>query len=213
MRNCVPWLFDLKPLAKPRTWQGAMTGPDSVAVSPGQNASAGPRPRKRPRPDYRRLKIHRNYTVEEITRVLGVHRNTVREWVRQGLTTVDGDRPMLILGSELIAFEKRRRTRNRRTCAPGEFYCLRCRELRSALDGRARYQALTTTQGNLVATCSRCSASMNRRISLARLAMDRGNLAISLPQAVRHISESDQSSLNSAFRQETQSDANAQCRE
>jgi hypothetical protein len=33
-------------------------------------------------PNYRRAKIHRNYTVEEAARVLGVHRNTVRHLAR-----------------------------------------------------------------------------------------------------------------------------------
>ena len=33
-------------------------------------------------PNPRLIKIHRSYTVEEIAAVLGVHRNTVRQWIR-----------------------------------------------------------------------------------------------------------------------------------
>jgi hypothetical protein len=48
--------------------------------------------RKR-RPNYRLVKIHRCYTVEEAARLLGTHKNTVRAWVRAGLPTCDSKRP------------------------------------------------------------------------------------------------------------------------
>ncbi|MEO7863683.1 MAG: helix-turn-helix domain-containing protein, partial [Nitrospirales bacterium] len=36
-------------------------------------------------PNPRLVKIHRNYTVEEIANLFGIRRNTVREWVKRGL--------------------------------------------------------------------------------------------------------------------------------
>lgn len=36
-------------------------------------------------PNYRRIKIHRNYTVEEAALQLNVHKNTVRSWIKDGL--------------------------------------------------------------------------------------------------------------------------------
>ena len=51
-------------------------------------------------PNPRLAKIHRNYTVEEVAGLYGVHRNTVREWVRRGLPTIDDRRPMLIVGTD-----------------------------------------------------------------------------------------------------------------
>ena len=82
--------------------------------------------RKR-RPNYRLVKIHRSYTVEEVARLLGMHKNTVRAWVKAGLPTCDGKRPTLILGSDLAAYLQARRTKNKRPCKPGEIYCVRCR--------------------------------------------------------------------------------------
>ena len=60
-------------------------------------------------PNHRLVKIHRNYTVEEVASLLGVHRNTVREWVKRGLATIDRKRPMLIHGRDLAAFLQARR--------------------------------------------------------------------------------------------------------
>ena len=82
-------------------------------------------PKRRPNP--RLVKIHRSYTVEEIGRIFGLHKNTVREWVKAGLPTCDSKRPMLILGRELAAFLQARRMKNKRPCQPGEIYCVRCR--------------------------------------------------------------------------------------
>jgi hypothetical protein len=59
-------------------------------------------PKRRPNPKL--VKIHRSYTVEEIGRIYGLHKNTVREWVKAGLPTCDSKCPMLILGREPTAF-------------------------------------------------------------------------------------------------------------
>ena len=143
--------------------------------------------RKRRHPNPRLAKIHRNYTVEEVAAVFGVHRNTVREWVKRGLPTCDDQRPMLILGADLVTFLRARRMKNKRTCRPGEIYCLRCRSPRAPAGDMADYQPLTATQGNLVGMCPTCEAMMYRRVSLAQLGQVRGKLDIALPQALRHI--------------------------
>jgi len=52
-------------------------------------------------PNPRRVKIHRSYSVEEMSRLLGVHKNTVRNWLKNGLEPIDDQRPTLIRGSDL----------------------------------------------------------------------------------------------------------------
>lgn len=59
---------------------------------------------KKRHPNPRLVKIHRSYTIEEIAKLFGVHKNTVRHWMKNGLTATDDKRPMLILGRVLAAF-------------------------------------------------------------------------------------------------------------
>ena len=148
-------------------------------------------------PNPRLAKIHRNYTVEEVARLFGVHRNTVREWVKRGLPTSDDRRPMLILGADLVAFLRARRVKNKRTCQPGEMYCVRCRAPRAPAGDMADYLPVTATLGNMVGICSACEAMMYRRVSLVRIQQVRGLLDITLPQALPHIDEIAQPSVNS----------------
>jgi excisionase family DNA binding protein len=150
-------------------------------------------------PNPRLAKIHRSYTVDEIASLFGVHRNTVREWVKRGLPTSDDRRPILILGRDLVAFLQARRTKNKRTCKPGEIYCVRCRAPRAPAGDMADYEPLTAKQGNLIAICPECEATMYRRVSLAKLWQVRANLDITMPQALPHIGGSAQPSVNSDF--------------
>ena len=148
-------------------------------------------------PNPRLAKIHRNYTVDEVAHLFGIHKNTVRDWVKRGLPTSDGRRPMLILGRELVAFLTARRTKNKRTCQPGEIYCVRCRAPRAPAGDMVDYMPVTATLGNLVAICSACETMMYRRVSLAKLEQVRGILDVTMPQALEHIGESAQPTVNS----------------
>lgn len=154
------------------------------------------------RPNPRLAKVHRSYTVEEIAKLYGVHRNTVRAWIDRGLPTIDQRRPVLVLGSHLADYLRARRTAKKRPCGPGEIYCLRCREPRAPAGGVVRYHPLTPTQGNLVGLCGCCGAGLNRRVSLAKLPLVQGVLSVTLAQAGEHIDERPLPSPISDFEQD-----------
>jgi hypothetical protein len=148
-------------------------------------------------PNYRQVKVHRNYTVEEIADLFGIHKNTVREWIKVGLPVLDDKRPMLILGRELAAFLQVRRTKNKQTCQPGQMYCVRCRAPKTAAGLMADYLPDTEKIGMLKAICPDCHSMMNRRVSMANLGQIRGRLAIAFPQGLDQVSNSFQPTVNS----------------
>ena len=151
-------------------------------------------------PNPRRIKIHRTYTVEEAARLFNVHKNTVRAWIKQGLPTIDGKRPMLILGKDLFTFLQARRMKNKRPCKPGEMYCLRCRVPKPPALNMAEYQPKTESLGNLFGICPDCGTGMNRNVNPSKLDQIRGQMDITLPQGVQRIVDSEQPPVNSDFR-------------
>ena len=154
---------------------------------------------KKRHPNHRLVKIHRSYTVEEVATMFGIHKNTVRQWVKRGLATVDDKRPMLILGHVLVEFLKARRTKNKQKCKPGELYCVRCRSPKRPAGDMADYSPITDKIGNLIGICPDCEAIMNRHVSLATIELVRGNIDISFPEGLRHIIDRHNPTVNSDF--------------
>lgn len=141
-------------------------------------------------PNPRLVKIHRNYTVEEIANLFDKHRNTVRNWIKQGLPTIDDKRPILILGRDLSAFLQTRRQNSKQPCKPNQMYCLRCKAPKIPAGNMVEYEPKTETLGNLFGLCPDCETGMNRRTSLAKLVQIRGILDITMPQGLQHIVDS-----------------------
>jgi len=148
-------------------------------------------------PNPRLVKIHRSYTVEEIARLLGKHKNTVRNWVKDALATIDDKRPMLILGTDLVEFLQARRVKNKQSCKSGQLYCVRCRVPKFPAGNMADYEPVTEKFGNLTAICPDCDSIINRRVSLARIWEVSGNLDISFPKELQHIIKRTKPSVNS----------------
>lgn len=156
---------------------------------------------RRVRLDPRRAKKHHSYTIAEAARLYGVHRNTVRAWIKAGLGVVKTSGPILILGEELGQFLSRRRAARRRPCPPGALYCLRCREPKVPPPHEVAVVQVTPTSGNLKAVCPDCGAGMHRRVSLARLA-EAGFAAARVALADSHLADSPNPSVNCHFRRE-----------
>ena len=151
-------------------------------------------------PNYRLVKIHRNYTVEDIANLFGIHKNTVRRWVKAGLATSDNKRPMLILGHDLRAFLQARRVKNKQTCKPGEIYCVRCRAPKFPAADMVEYSPVTEKFGNLTAICPDCNSIMNQRVSLARIGEFCGKMDITFPKELQHIVKRAKPTVNSDLR-------------
>ena len=143
---------------------------------------------KRPNPNL--VKIHRNYTVDEVANLFSVHENTVRSWVKGGLATNDDKRPMLILGSDLKHFLQAKRKSKKRKCLPFEIYCVRCRLPQLPAENMVDYEPINCSMGRLIGLCPSCGGVINKYFNVAQLEQIQGKLDITLPKALKHINES-----------------------
>lgn len=157
---------------------------------------------KKRQPNYRHVKIHRTYSVEEIASLLGTHKNTVRTWLKVGLPTCDAKRPVLVLGADLASFLRVRCAKRKQPCKVGELYCVRCRVPKVPAGEMVEYQAETPTLGVLRGICPDCHCMINRRVSSTKLEVVCGKLSVSFTKAPCQVSNRDEPSLNNDFRKE-----------
>lgn len=120
-----------------------------------------------------RLRLHRSYTMRELTETLGVHVRTLQGWHSEGMPAIDEqDRPLLFLGRTVRSFLKNRLKKRRTTLGPDEIYCLRCA---SGVVPIAQTVSVEVTDRRLGhhskllvirATCPKCSGTVVRFASL-----------------------------------------------
>jgi hypothetical protein len=141
-------------------------------------------------------KIHRNYSVEEVSRLFGVHKNTVRTWLRQGLEPVDDQRPTLVRGQELSRFLINRRARTKQACGPGRIYCLACRAPKVSAGKMADCIQTGESTGTLQGICPDCNRMIYRRVNPQKLAAVRGDLEVTVTQARPRIEDTTKPNVN-----------------
>jgi hypothetical protein len=134
-------------------------------------------------PQGRRAKIHRTYTVDDLSRLLKIHKNTVRNWLRQGLQAIDGRRPTLIRGEALRRFLAERRARSKQSCGPGRIYCLPCRAPKVPAGKMAECVAIGDSTGSLRGICPDCDRMIYRAVNPQKLDVIRGDLDVTVTQA------------------------------
>jgi len=137
-------------------------------------------------------------TVEEAAQKLGVHKGTVRRWIKRGLPALTDRKPILILGDDLIDWLKAQRPKPQ-MCGPDELYCMKCRCPRQAADAKAELLPSPNGGGNLRAHCDECGALMHRRIGEGQINQLRQHLSIAITQADMDIKECPDPSLNVHF--------------
>lgn len=134
-------------------------------------------------PNHRRLKLVRNYSVDQLAQLFSIHPNTVRSWQKSGLHTIDEGRPILFRGDVVAHFLKRRRASGKQPCGPGRLYCLPCRTPREPAGGMLDYTPSTPTSGSLSGLCPACDRMMFRRVSMHRVAAVAGRCDVQFRSA------------------------------
>ena len=120
-------------------------------------------------PDRRRIRIRRTYSVPDVAKLLDVHVNTVRRWLKKGLRTIDCQIPTLIHGAELRRYLDARAKSKKQKCGPDEMYCLTCRAPRLPTLGSVSVADLNEKTVRLVGICCTCGGIICRAGSASRL--------------------------------------------
>ena len=145
------------------------------------------------------VKLHRSYAVGELADRLGVHKNTVRQWQRDGLAPIDGGRPVLFQGRTVRAFLGARNASRKRPCPPGTLYCVRCREPRAPGGGMVDFIPITPLSGNLRAICADCGTLMHRRARASAVAAVLPGIEVQIAEAFGRLMGKPAPSPNSDF--------------
>jgi len=128
------------------------------------------------------IKIHHSYTSRELADRLGVHKNTIGHWQRDGLRPIDHHRPYVFDGSVVRDFLKARNKKQKRPCPIGTIYCFRCREPRRPSPTSIQYIQATIGAGNLLAVCGECGTTMCRRMRQATISAILPGLLVQIRQ-------------------------------
>ncbi len=146
------------------------------------------------------IKTHFSYTASELAKRLSVHKNTIRNWARDGLSSLPG-RPVLFHGGSVRAFIAASNASRRAPCPPGTFYCFRCRDRRKPALGMVDFIDRQRSAGNLTAICEACGATMNRRARRDALAAIMPGLDVQIRQGQSILNENPGPSLNCALKE------------
>jgi hypothetical protein len=147
------------------------------------------------RPSARRVKRYWNYTVDEAARVTGVARGTVRRWLKNGLPAITDQKPLLILGADLIDRMKARQGMKQK-CLLHECYCFSCRTPRPPAFGEVEFFPLAPTSGNMRALCNACGNIMHKRVATAKLDPLRALVDVTIRQGIGDISDNPKPCFN-----------------
>lgn len=140
------------------------------------------------RPDRRRVKIHRNYTVDQVASLLDIAKGTVRRWLKNGLPSVDSQRPTLVRGYDLRDFLSAK-AKPKHPCPPGYCYCVKCKAAKVPAGAMAEFVVLTPTTGNLRAICPTCGTWMHRQTSTQQLEQFRGQIDVTYVERIPSLRE------------------------
>lgn len=113
----------------------------------------------------RLAKSNRSYKVDEVAELYGTHKNTVLNWIKQGLEVLDDIRPIMIHGRTLNDFHQTKRLKNKKPCRMDEIYCMSCRLPKKPAKGLVEYKQINEKTGNVIGICPTCQSLMYRRIS------------------------------------------------
>ncbi len=105
-----------------------------------------------------------SYTIKELADCLNVSEKTCLRWVEKGLPIVPGSKkPMLLLGSDIKDFLRKKDSKKKVKLKRNEFYCLTCKAARNAKRG-----SIKKLKNRKTALCRVCNGKMSKTNQLSQ---------------------------------------------
>lgn len=82
----------------------------------------------------------------------------------------------MILGSDLREYLTAKNSRYKKSCKPGELYCVACKDPKIPKGRFAILDIQNEKVGTLIGECPDCHHTINRKVSLAKIDQWQGNL-------------------------------------
>jgi hypothetical protein len=142
------------------------------------------------------IKIHRSYTVIDVSETLGVHPKTVRNWIRAGLPVIDESRPLLIQGADLKLHLKQKRKTCQHRCELNEMYCFKCNRPKEPSINSLEFIAKPAGMAQMTGRCGECGKRANKYVSWRDVNQIWTELGGKLPIAEKHLILRDKTLLN-----------------
>lgn len=117
------------------------------------------------RPDFRKVRDTKTYTIAELAIVTNRTDATVHDWLKDGLPTIDDRKPTLIYGWQFREWMGRWWGARRRPTPFGQISCFGCQEARQPKLGEVVFEQLPAGAIRAKAVCSVCGSAMFRTIS------------------------------------------------
>ena len=149
-------------------------------------------------------------TLDDICNLFNVNHQTVREWIRRGLKTIDNGKPILIYGNDLKAFLGKQNQSNKCHTEFNQMFCMKCQDSRGVYKNQIQLEA---NQQFLRAKglCRDCKSVMNKSYKLSDLPQLRKIFVIvdmlqlydcKNPPVKTHLENQDKDSLNESTQME-----------
>lgn len=143
----------------------------------------------------RRISLTMSYSVQELSELFDIHKNTVLRWIKDGLATIDNKKPYLIHGGILKTFLFEKQKSRKANCKSNEFYCFKCRCPRSALSESVRISRRNEYRIKIQGLCKMCNTKMYRDDSAENF-QDIQKIFSTVKQLEKRISDESKPCLN-----------------
>lgn len=118
------------------------------------------------------IKKNYSYSILEICESFGKHKNTIYNWIDDGLKTLGNQKPILIHGSDLKEYlHKKYHTKKSIRQSENEIFCCKCQKYQKPFGNLIDVFLYTKNRGNLQGICEVCDTKIYQTFGVRKLGL------------------------------------------